>query len=84
MSLAMGRFYLPPQVLVAVAVLAAVGALLGALLDAAYDGTGRPLSLGFLACGLVALALVLWAERGHLFQPLDVTVETEPLPAEVV
>lgn len=45
----------------------AVGALLGAVFDAAHDGTVRPLSFGFLACGLVALTLVLWAERGHLF-----------------
>lgn len=66
------------------AVQIAVGAMLGALFDAAYDGTVRPLSFGFLACGLVALGLVLWAEHGRLFRPLDVHVETEPLPAEVV
>lgn len=52
------------------AVQVAVGALLGAVLDRAFDGTVLPISLGFLGYGVVALALVLWAERGHLFQPL--------------
>ncbi len=49
----------------------AVGAVLGAFLDAAFDGTVRPLSWGFLGYGLVALAFVLWAERGRLFRPLQ-------------
>jgi DHA1 family bicyclomycin/chloramphenicol resistance-like MFS transporter len=49
------------------AVQIAVGASLGALLDRAFDGTVRPLSLGFLGYGLAALACVLWAERGRLW-----------------
>lgn len=52
------------------AVQVAVGALLGAVLDRAFDGTVLPISLGFLGYGVVALALVLWAERGRLFRPL--------------
>jgi len=42
-------------------------ALLGRVLDQAFDGTIRPLAYGFLVYGLVALALVLVAERGRLF-----------------
>ncbi|CAN5779055.1 multidrug effflux MFS transporter [soil metagenome] len=64
------------------AVQIAIGALLGALLDRAFDGTILPLSLGFLGYGIVAMALVLWVERGRLFQPL-VPVEPEPVPAGV-
>ena len=38
------------------------GALLGAVLDRAFDGTVRPMALGFLGFGIIALALVLWSE----------------------
>lgn len=38
------------------------GALLGSLLDRAFDGTVRPMALGFLGFGLVALALVHWSD----------------------
>jgi DHA1 family bicyclomycin/chloramphenicol resistance-like MFS transporter len=37
------------------------------VLDQAFDGTIRPLAYGFLGYGLVALGLVLVAERGRLF-----------------
>lgn len=47
------------------------GALMGAVLDRAFDGTILPLTLGFAGLGVVALGLVLWAERGVLFRPLD-------------
>lgn len=52
------------------AVQLAVGALLGALLDRAYDGTVLPLAWGFLGYGVLAVALVAWAEGGRLFRPL--------------
>lgn len=55
----------------------ALGALLGAVLDRFFDGTVLPLSLGFLGYGLLALALIAWAERGRLFRALD------PAPPEV-
>lgn len=48
----------------------AVGALLGAALDRTFDGSVLPLSLGFLGYGTIAMGLVLFAERGRLFQPL--------------
>jgi MFS transporter, DHA1 family, multidrug resistance protein len=43
------------------------GALLGAGLDRLYDGSIRPLALGFLVLGCVAFGAVLAAERGRLF-----------------
>jgi MFS transporter, DHA1 family, multidrug resistance protein len=59
------------------AVQLAVGAALGAMLDRAFDGTVLPISLGFLGYGLLCLGLVLFAERGRLFEPLR-----PPMPAE--
>jgi MFS transporter, DHA1 family, multidrug resistance protein len=47
-----------------------VGASLGLLLDRSFDGSVLPLSLGFLGYGVVALFLVLIAERGNLFGQL--------------
>jgi DHA1 family bicyclomycin/chloramphenicol resistance-like MFS transporter len=46
------------------------GALLGSILDSAFDGTVLPISLGFLIAGVISSAVILWAERGRLFQPL--------------
>jgi MFS transporter, DHA1 family, multidrug resistance protein len=51
----------------------AVGALLGAVLDRSFDGTVLPIAVGFLGYGALALLLVLWAERGRLFRPLEET-----------
>lgn len=48
----------------------AAGALLGALIDRTFAGTILPLAWGFVASSLLALACVLFAERGRLFQPL--------------
>ena len=44
-----------------------VAAGIGAWIGQMYDGTTEPLALGFAICGLAALALVIWGERGHLF-----------------
>ena len=62
------------------AVQIAVGALLGSLLDRAYDGTVRPLALGFLGYGIIALGIVLWSEHGRLFSPPP-AAEVEAAPA---
>jgi MFS transporter, DHA1 family, multidrug resistance protein len=62
------------------AVQIAVGALLGSLLDRAFDGGVGPLSLGFLAYGLLALVAVLVAERGRLFAPRAEPVPVVPAP----
>lgn len=53
------------------AVQIAIGALLGSLLDRTFDGTITPLTWGFLGYGILALGLILWAERGRLFRPLE-------------
>lgn len=52
------------------AVQIAGGSLLGSVIDRAYDGTVRPLALGFFASSILALLFVLRAERGRLFRPL--------------
>jgi DHA1 family bicyclomycin/chloramphenicol resistance-like MFS transporter len=46
-----------------------VGALVGFVIGQAFDGTVVPLAAGTLVCGLAALGLVAWAERGRLLQP---------------
>jgi DHA1 family bicyclomycin/chloramphenicol resistance-like MFS transporter len=43
-----------------------LGALLGSLIDRAFDGTVLPLALGFALYGVLAFALVVWAEGGRL------------------
>ncbi len=43
------------------------GAVLGALIGSLYDGTAKPLAVSMLCCALVALAFVLFSERGKLF-----------------
>lgn len=45
----------------------AIAASLGAFIGQQFDGSVVPVALGFLCCGLVALCLVLWGEKGRLF-----------------
>lgn len=45
------------------------GAAIGGLIGMAFDGTTTPLHLGFLAAGVIALALAAIVERGRLFRP---------------
>jgi DHA1 family bicyclomycin/chloramphenicol resistance-like MFS transporter len=50
-----------------------VGAsLIGFGIGQAFNGTVVPMEAGYLLCGLCALAAVLAAERGRLFQPQDI------------
>jgi DHA1 family bicyclomycin/chloramphenicol resistance-like MFS transporter len=44
-----------------------LAASIGAGIGQQFDGSVMPVALGFLVCGLAALALVLWCERGKLF-----------------
>ncbi|MEW9854454.1 multidrug effflux MFS transporter [Novosphingobium sp. M1R2S20] len=48
-----------------------LGATLGTLIGQAYDGTARPLLAAMTLAGLIALALVLYSERGVLFRRLN-------------
>jgi DHA1 family bicyclomycin/chloramphenicol resistance-like MFS transporter len=46
-----------------------IGSLIGAGIGQAFDGTTRPLTLGFLIAGLTAFAFVFVTERGRMFRP---------------
>lgn len=48
-----------------------LGAVLGSLIGQAYDGTPRPIMGSMVACGALALVLVLYSERGRLFRRLN-------------
>lgn len=48
-----------------------LGAGLGGLIGYAYDGTPQPLAMGLVMVGSLTLALVLFSERGRLFQPIE-------------
>jgi MFS transporter, DHA1 family, multidrug resistance protein len=50
------------------AVQTVVGGLIGAVIGQAYDGTVTPLGAGYFVLSLMALGVVLIAERGRLFQ----------------
>jgi DHA1 family bicyclomycin/chloramphenicol resistance-like MFS transporter len=57
-----------------------VGAsLIGFAVGQAFDGSVAPMETGYLLCGLCALAAVMIAERGRLFQPHDAAVELPSL-----
>jgi DHA1 family bicyclomycin/chloramphenicol resistance-like MFS transporter len=45
------------------------GALIGFAIGQQFDGTAVPVVLGFAGCGVAALAMVLFAEKGRLFRP---------------
>lgn len=51
-------------------VMTGLGALLGGILGQLYDGTGRPLVLGYFVYSAMVLAIVLATERGRLLQPV--------------
>lgn len=46
------------------------GALIGVVIGQAYDGSARPLAFALLIAGVLALALVMFSERGKLFRRL--------------
>jgi len=45
-----------------------LGALLGALVGQSFDGTVLPLGIGYAVLGGLCVLVVLWTERGSLFQ----------------
>jgi len=56
-----------------------LAASIGAAIGQQFDGSVTPVALGFLFCGLVALALVLWCEHGKLFTRPGTT---HPMPSD--
>jgi MFS transporter, DHA1 family, multidrug resistance protein len=55
-----------------------LAASIGAVIGQQFDGRVTPVALGFLLCGLLALILVLWCEKGKLFTRPGTT---QPLPS---
>jgi MFS transporter, DHA1 family, multidrug resistance protein len=45
----------------------ALAASIGAVIGQQFNGSVTPVALGFLCCGVIALGLVLWCEKGKLF-----------------
>lgn len=56
-----------------------LAASIGAVIGQQFDGSVVPVALGFLLCGLTALALVLWCEKGTLFTRPGTT---QPIPVD--
>lgn len=46
-----------------------VAGFLGGYIGSFYDGTVIPIIAGFFILGILALCIVLWTEKGELFQP---------------
>jgi DHA1 family bicyclomycin/chloramphenicol resistance-like MFS transporter len=44
-----------------------LSSVVGALIGQQFDGTTLPIAMAFLVSGVIALMLILWAERGKLF-----------------
>ena len=45
-----------------------ISALIGFIIARQFDGTVFPILIGFVCMGLISLAIVLWTERGLLFE----------------
>lgn len=56
-----------------------LAASLGAFIGQQFDGSVVPVAIGFLGCGIVALCLVLWCEKGKLFTRPGTT---HPIPVD--
>jgi DHA1 family bicyclomycin/chloramphenicol resistance-like MFS transporter len=55
----------------------AVGSFFGAMIDRTYTDSAMPLLLAFLGFGIVALAIVVWTERGRLIVPAVEAISLE-------
>ena len=53
-----------------------IAATIGAAIGQQFDGSVAPVAAGFLVCGLIALGLVLWCEKGKLFTRPGTTQRT--------
>ncbi|MEO0441623.1 MAG: multidrug effflux MFS transporter [Pseudomonadota bacterium] len=59
-----------------------VSVTLGAAIGLQFDGSILPLSVGFLLCGIGALLVVLWAEKGRLFRRIHPAVTNQTINAK--
>jgi MFS transporter, DHA1 family, multidrug resistance protein len=53
---------------------------IGALIGQQFDGSTVPIASGFVLCGLVSLALVVWGEKGKLFTRPGTTIRVPHAP----
>ncbi len=60
----------------------AAGAFFGWIVGQQFDGSVRPLTLGFAAMGLLALVTVLITERGVLMRTAETDAAGKPLPGK--
>ncbi|SFR87077.1 multidrug effflux MFS transporter [Sphingomonas jatrophae] len=51
------------------AVSTVLAALIGAAIGQSFDGSTKPMILGFVLCSTASFLCVLWTERGRLFRP---------------
>lgn len=51
-----------------------LGGILGTLIGQAFNGTVTPLAAGFCSVSVAALLMILFAERGKMFQPQNAPV----------
>jgi MFS transporter, DHA1 family, multidrug resistance protein len=52
------------------------------IIGQAFDNSVIPIAAGFVACGVVALALVIWGERGQLFTRPGTTIKIPQPPRD--
>jgi DHA1 family bicyclomycin/chloramphenicol resistance-like MFS transporter len=60
-----------------------IAASIGIMIGQAYNGTALPLAISFVMCGMGALSLVLFSERGRLFAPRDTGAGDTGVPAPI-
>lgn len=46
-----------------------IAGIIGGIIGRFYDGTTTPIIIGFAILGVSAFAIILWTEKGRLFQP---------------
>lgn len=46
-----------------------LGAAVGYIVGQSFNGSVFPLALGYLGCGFFSVMIMLWTEKGRLFQP---------------
>jgi DHA1 family bicyclomycin/chloramphenicol resistance-like MFS transporter len=59
-----------------------LAASIGGAIGQQFDNSVVPVAVGFVACGLTSLALVLWGESGKLFTRPGTTIKVPHPPRD--